>query len=68
MVFNGVVDTLDPRSGQPIRPCLITVRVTRDTFAEINLEQVDSSACLEHLSATVSQNPTECVPVRPLSE
>jgi restriction system protein len=68
VVFNGVVDTLDPRSGQPVRPCLITVRVTGDTFAEINLEQVDPSACLEHLSATVSQNPTEFVPVRPLLE
>jgi restriction system protein len=68
VVFNGVVDTLDPRSGQPIRPCLITVRVTGDAFAEINLEQVDPSACLEHLSATVSQNPTEFVPVRPLPE
>lgn len=68
VVFNGVVDTVDPRNGQPFRPCLITVRVTGDTFAEINLEQVDPSACLEHLSATVSQNPTEFVPVHRLLE
>jgi restriction system protein len=68
VLFNGVVDALDPRSGQPIRPCLITVRVAGDAFAEINLEQVDPSACLEHLSATVSQNPTGFVPVRPLLE
>lgn len=68
VVFNGVVDTLDPRSGQPIRPCLITVRVTADTFAEINLEDVDPSDCLKHLPATVSQNPAEFVPVRPLLE
>jgi restriction system protein len=68
VVFNGVVDTLDAHSGQPIRPCLITVRVTRETFAEIDLEHVDPSACLEHLSATVSRNPTEFAPVRPLLE
>jgi len=55
-------------SGQPIRPCLITVRVSRETFAEIDLEHVDPSACLERLSATVSHNPTEFVPVRPLLE
>jgi restriction system protein len=66
--FNGVVDTLDPDSGQSIRPCLIAVRVTRDTFAEINLEDVDPSACLKRLSATVSRNPTGFVPVRPLHE
>jgi hypothetical protein len=65
VVFNGVVATLDPHSGQPIRPCLIAVRVTRGTFAEINLH-VDPSACLKRLSASVSRNPTEFVPVRPL--
>jgi hypothetical protein len=68
VVFNGVVDTLDPDSGQPIRPCLIAVRVTRDMFAEINLEDVDPSACLKDLSATLSRNPTKFVPVRPLLE
>jgi hypothetical protein len=68
VVFNGVVDTLDAQSGQPIRPCLITVRVSRETFAEIDLEHVEPSACLERLSATVSQNPTKFVPVRPLLE
>jgi hypothetical protein len=68
VVFNGVVDTLDAHSGQSIRPCLITVRASRETFAEIDLEHVDPSACLERLSATVSHNPTEFVPVRPLLE
>jgi restriction system protein len=68
VVFNGVVDTLDAPSGQPIRPCLITVRVTREAFAEIDLDHLDPSACLERLSATVSQNPTKFVPVRPLLE
>ena len=68
VVFNGVVDTLDPRSGEPTRPCLITVRVTADTFAEINFEHIDPSACLEHLSATVSRSPAALVPVRPLLE
>jgi restriction system protein len=67
VVFNGVVDAMDPQSGQPIRPCLIAVRVTRDAFAEINLQDVDPSACLKRLSATVSGNPTDLVPVRPLA-
>jgi hypothetical protein len=67
VVFNGIVDTVDPRSGQPIRPCLIAVRVTRDVLAEINLQDVDPSACLTRLSATVSGNPTDFVSVRPLA-
>lgn len=67
-VFNGVVDTRDPRSGRPIRPCLITVRVTRDTFEELDLNHVDPKACLKYLSAGVSTSPTELVPVRPVLE
>ena len=67
VVFNGVVAAMDPQSGQPIRPCLIAVRVTRDALADINLQDVDPSACLKRLSATVSGNPTDLVPVRPLA-
>ena len=68
VVFNGVVDTIDPRTGKPIRPCLITVRTTRDIFTEINLDQIDPAACLKHLSASVSRSPTELAPVRPVVE
>ena len=67
VVFNGVVAAMDPQGGQPIRPCLIAVRVTRDALADINLQDVDPSACLKRLSATVSRNPTDLVPVRPLA-
>jgi HJR/Mrr/RecB family endonuclease len=68
VVLNGVVDTVDPRSGKPVRPCLISVRVTRDTFDEIDLHHVDPLACLKHLSASVSRSPTELAPVRPVVE
>lgn len=68
VVFNGVVDTLDPRSGQPARPCLITARVTRDAYAGINLAHVDPQLCLKHLSAGVSKSPTELAPVKPVLE
>ena len=68
VVFNGVLEAVDPRSGQRIRPCLITVRVTRDTFGGLDLTQVDPQACLKHLSAAVSKSPTELTPVRPVLE
>jgi restriction system protein len=68
VVFNGVVDALDPRTGQPIRPCLITARVTAAAFAALDVANADPNACLERLSATVSQNPAEFVPVRPAAD
>ncbi|MDT5258134.1 MAG: restriction system protein [Mycobacterium sp.] len=68
VLFNGVVEARDPHSGEPIRPCLIAVRVTRDALADIDFDDVDPLACLKHLSATVSRDPTQFVPVRPLPE
>ena len=49
-------------------PCLLTVRVTLDTFSEIDLAHVDPPACLKHLSASASRSPAELLPVRPLLE
>ncbi|MFF0492515.1 restriction endonuclease [Nocardia sp. NPDC004068] len=68
VVFNGVVDTLDPRTGKPVSPCLVTVRVDVETFSALDLENVEPSACLKHLSAAVSKSPTELAPVRPVLE
>jgi restriction system protein len=68
IVFNGVRHTTDPGSGKRIRPCLVTLRTTRDNFAELDLEHVEPLACLRHLSAGVSKSPAELVPVRPVLE
>jgi restriction system protein len=68
VVFNGIVDTMDPRTGQPTRPCLITLRTTREMFDELDLANVDPHACLRHLNAGVSESPTELAAVRPVLE
>jgi restriction system protein len=68
IVFNGIVDTTDPGSGRPIRPCLVTVRATREAFSELDLTRIEPLACLKHLSAGVSKSPSELLPVRPVLE
>ena len=68
VVFNGHVDTIDPRTGRPIRPCLITLRTTRDVFDGLDLAHVEPQACLRGLSASVSKSPAELAPVRPVLE
>jgi restriction system protein len=68
VVFNGVVDTTDPGSGRRVRPCLVTLRTTRDVFGELDLAHVEPLACLKHLSAGVSKSPAELTPVRPVLE
>lgn len=68
IVFNGIVDSVDPRTGQNVRPCLITLRTTRERFEELDLQRVDPEACLRHLSASVSKSPSELAAVRPVLE
>jgi restriction system protein len=68
VVINGHVDTIDPRTGQPIHPCLITLRTTRDLFDGLDLARVEPGACLQGLNASISRNPSELTPVRPVLE
>jgi len=68
VVINGLLDSIDPGSGRAVRPCLVTLRTTRDLFEELDLSQVHPLACLRHLSAGVSKSPAELVPVRPVVE
>jgi restriction system protein len=68
VVFNGYVDTIDPATGIPTRPHLISLRTTRDQFLALDLAHVEPLACLKGLNASVSKTPSELVPVRPVLE
>jgi restriction system protein len=68
IVLNGFVDTIDPGTGQRIRPCIVTVRTTRDVFGGLNLANVEPIAALHTLNASFSKSPAELAPVRPLLE
>jgi restriction system protein len=68
IVFNSYVTSTDKGTGRSVRTCLITVRTSRDTFTQLNLSKVDPLACLNVLNASISKNPTELAPVRPVLE
>ncbi|WP_410568738.1 restriction endonuclease [Amycolatopsis sp. cmx-4-61] len=68
VVFNGMVTTTDPGTGKEVRPCLVTVRTTREVFADLDLALVEPLACLERLNASVSKRPSDLAPVRPVLE
>jgi restriction system protein len=68
IVLNGVVSTIDPATGRHVRPCLVSVRATRDQFLNIDLTRVDPVLCLRELRATVSRQPSELVAVKPIIE
>lgn len=68
IVFNGMLNSIDRSTGQPVHPCVISVRATRDTFSSLDLANVDPIPCLNYLSAAVSRSLAELVPVRPILE
>ena len=63
--FNGIVDTIDRRTGSFVRPCLVSLRTDRDTFDAIKLRRVDPVACLKHLEAGLSRLPDELEGIQP---
>lgn len=66
VVFNGIVDEIDPATGQRVRPCLITLRATREHFDKVNLDQATPVACVRrHFAAEVSDHPEALAPVEP---
>jgi restriction system protein len=65
VLLNGIVDTIDRRTGQFVRPCLVSLRTDRETFAGINLGRVDPVACLKHLQAGLSRQPDELAGITP---
>ncbi|GIE95752.1 restriction endonuclease [Paractinoplanes rishiriensis] len=63
--FNGIVDTIDRRTGRFIRPCLVSVKTDRDTYAAIELRRVDPVACVKHLQGALSGEPDTLAAVTP---
>jgi len=68
IVLNGHVNAIDQATGRPVHPCLVTLRTTRDTFAQLDLSQVDPETCLKGLNASVSKRPADLAPVKPVLE
>ncbi|TDD58836.1 restriction endonuclease [Kribbella antibiotica] len=67
VVFNGIVKAIDPSTGQTIKPCLITLRATRDQFEGLVLEKLDPVACIrKYFAAEVSPHPDELQAVQPV--
>lgn len=68
VTYNGMVESIDKRTGQPARVCVVSLRTTREAFQALDLSRVDPQECLRGLNAGVSRKPSELAPVRPVVE
>jgi restriction system protein len=66
VTMNGYVSAVDPATGKLINPYIISIRTTRDDFAGLDLANVEPTACLKKLSATLSRSPAELVAIKPV--
>lgn len=66
VAINGHVSTRNKATGQPERPCLISVSATRDQFAQLVLGELDPAECLRYLNALVSPHPWDLESIRPI--
>jgi restriction system protein len=65
-VLNIYVIATDPSTGKVIQPYILSVRVARAEFAELQLVAVDPMPCLSRLKASISRSTAELVPVKPV--
>lgn len=68
IVFNGFVNAIDSSTGQEVKPCILTVRTTREVFMRVKLNQIDKRVCLRSLGAQVSNQPQALQAVKPIIE
>jgi len=66
VVFNGYVDGTDPATGRKVRPCLVSLATSRERFLDVDLARVETVACLAHLEARVSKDPSKLQAVEPI--
>ena len=66
VVFNGYVRGTDPATGRDVHPCLVAIATSRERFLGVDLARVDSAACLAHLEARVSKDPSKLQAVEPI--
>ncbi|MBP9092052.1 restriction endonuclease [bacterium] len=51
VIFNAFAQILVPETGKDQRGCLLSVRVTREDLARLDISRVDKMACLRKLGA-----------------
>jgi len=68
ITWNGRVKDISRATGQPIEPCILSVRVPRKRYLELNLERVDVIPCLNHLGVRLSPDYPNTEPVSEFSK
>jgi restriction system protein len=68
VLFNGMVESVDPATGLQRRSCILSVLAKRDEFCRIDLARVDPKACFKALKGVSAASLSALAPVPPVIE
>lgn len=60
--YRGVVEGVDPATGQDTTITLVAVATDRERFSQLELTRVEPEAMLKHLGAVMSKSPLDMHP------
>jgi restriction system protein len=66
IIFNGIVHSIDPATGQETDSCVLSVQANKEEFEEINLEMVEPKACFKKLKGVGSSKLHSLTPIPPI--
>ncbi|EKU76745.1 restriction endonuclease [Sphingobium yanoikuyae] len=68
ILFNGMVESIDPATGLERQGCIMSILAKRDEFCRIDLSRADPKACFKALKGVSAANLAALAPVPPVIE
>ena len=66
IVVNGLVNSIDPSTGQETNACVLSIQAKKEDFEEINLAMVEPKACFKKLRGVGSSKLHSLTPIPPI--
>jgi restriction system protein len=66
VLFNGVIRHIDRGTGRETRPCILSIVVSRDDFATIDLSKVEPKICFKNLQGVSAAALAALAPIPPI--
>lgn len=66
IAFNGYIKTIDRSTGHEIKPCILSIIVTKKNFFDINLKQVEFKSCFKNLKGVCATSLSTQTSIAPL--
>jgi restriction system protein len=68
ILYNGLVEFVDKRTGKEARSCVMSILVNRETFTDIELSRVDPKTCFKTLKGVSAATLSSLTPIPPVME